>query len=116
MNKKYWHVFYVSSYKGGELCSIINKSIEEILGFIVSDFIIYEEFDSIENIGELTDEDLYDIYWGNVSNNEYAFDGTSAPQVYYTAESGKLIKSFPPKATIVEYMRKILREYKENSC
>lgn len=111
---KYWHAFYVSDYKGGELHSTVNASIEKVLDFLVSDCILYDEFQSVEDIETLTDEDLYDIYMGNISNNTYAFDTWSAPEVYSTSENGKLVEDFPTKEDIIYYMRNLLKEYIEN--
>ena len=111
---KYWHAFYVSDYKGGELHSITNViDINEILNFIVYDWQITDAFEEIENLEELTDDDLYDIYCSNVSDNTYAFDTRSAPKIYSTSEDGKLIKDFPSEEEIVRYMYEQLKTYKE---
>ena len=114
MNKKYWHAFYVSDYKGGELHSIVNANIKKVLDFIVPDCILFDEFSSVEDIETLTDEDLYDIYCGNISDNEYAFNEWSAPEVYSSSENGKLIEDFPSKEEIIKYMRELIEEYKED--
>lgn len=111
--KKYWHAFYVSDYKGGELCSRVNTDIEGILNFIVYDWKITDAFDEVENLDELTEDDLYDIYCSNISNNAYAFDTCSAPEIYSTSESGKLTEDFPPKEEVVKYMYKQLKSYKK---
>ena len=114
MNKKYWHAFYVSDYKGGELHSRINTSVERILDFIVSDWEITDAFDECENVDQLTDDDLYDIYCSLISNNSYAFDERSAPEIYSSSENGKLIEDFPSKEEIIKYMRELIEEYKED--
>lgn len=111
---KYWHAFYVSDYKGGELHSIVNVTdINKILNFIVYDWQITDAFDEIESLDELTDEDLYDIYCSNISNNTYALDTRSAPRIYTTSESGRLTENFPSKEVIVKYMHERLKSYKE---
>lgn len=110
---KYWHAFYVSDYKGGELCSRINTSVERILDFIVYDWEITDAFDECEDIDQLTDDELYDIYCSLISNNTYAFDTRSAPEIYSTSEDGKLIEDFPPKEEIIKYMRRSLEGFKE---
>lgn len=110
---EYWHAFYVSDYKGGELHSLINADVNKILDFIVYDWKITDAFDEIENLDELTDDDLYDIYCSNISDNTYALDDCSAPKIYTTSESGRLTENFPPKEVIVKYMYKRLKSYKE---
>lgn len=110
---KYWHAFYVSSYKGGELNSIVNSDIEGILDFIVYDWELTDTFDKIEDLNSLTEEDLYNIYCSHVSNNTYALYTRSAPEIYSTLETGELIENFPSKEEIVKYMNKRLKSYKE---
>lgn len=110
---KYWHAFYVSDYKGGELCSRTNTSVERILDFIVYDWEITDAFDECENIGQLTDDELYDIYCSLISDNTYAFDTRSAPEIYSTSENGKLVEDFPSEEEIIKYMHKRLESYKE---
>lgn len=112
--KKYWHAFYVSDYKGGELHSIVNvTNVNKILDFIVSDWQIGDAFDEVENLEELTDDDLYDIYCSNISNNAYALDSQSAPDIYSTSEDGKLVKDFPSGKEIIQYMHEQLKAYKK---
>lgn len=110
---EYWHAFYVSDYKGGELYSLINVDVDKILDFIVYDWEITDAFDEVENLEALTDDDLYDMYCSNISNNTYAFDDRSAPKIYTTSESGRLTENFPPKEAIVKYMYERLKSYKE---
>lgn len=111
---KYWHAFYVSDYKGGELHSKVNTNVKGILDFIVCDWQITNAFDEVENLDTLTDDDLYDIYCSKISNNIYAFDTCSAPEIYSTSEDGKLVEDFPPKEEIIKYMREFLEGYKED--
>ncbi len=94
MDKKYWHAFYVSNYKGGELHVLVNTDVKHILEFIVSDEAITERLDEIPNLNILTDEDLYEIYCSSISNNLYAYEDCSAPEIYTTSENGKLKLDF----------------------
>ena len=113
MDKKYWHAFYVSNYKGGELHVLVNTNVKYILKFIVSDEVITERLDEIPNLNILTDEDLYEIYCSAISDDLYAYENRSAPEIYTTSEDGKLKLDFPPKEEIVNYMYEILNWYKE---
>lgn len=110
MNKLY-HSFCVSSYKGGELCSSINQTIEDIASSIDIDWdelsercaddekfvnMSDEEFFSlscVQLLDMLDGQTLKDIatdkfYPGNI----YAFDTVSDSEVYTTNDEGKLIK------------------------
>lgn len=108
MNKLY-HRFYVSAYKGGELYSNINQTIEGIASSIDVDWdeiretcadhekfadMSDEEFFSltyVQLLDAIDDETLKDIakdkiYPGNI----YAFDSHSDSEIYTTDENGKL--------------------------
>lgn len=108
MNKLY-HSFYVFAYKGGELCSNINQTIEGIASSIDVDWdemreicadherfadMSNEEFSSltyVQLLDAIDDETLkdiaeYKIYPGNV----YAFDSRSDSEIYTTDENGEL--------------------------
>ena len=108
MNKLY-HSFYVSAYKGGELHSNINQTIEGIASNIDVDWdeiretcadherfanMSDEEFFSltyVQLLNLLDDEILkdiakYKIYPGNI----YAFDSRSDSEIYTTDENGEL--------------------------
>ena len=108
MNKLY-HSFYVSAYKGGELCSDINQTIENIASSIDVDWdeiceicvdrerfadMPDEEFFSltcVQLLNLLDDETLKDIAEYKIyPGNTYAFDGYSDSEIYATDESGKL--------------------------
>ena len=112
MNKLY-HSFCVFAYKGGELCSNINRTIESIASE-ATDYIDWEDlFDHcaddekfsnmsdeefcaltcVQLLDMLDDETLKDIatniiYPGNV----YAFDSRSDREIYTTNDEGKLIE------------------------
>lgn len=108
MNKLY-HSFCVYAYKGGELCSSINQTIEDIASGID---IGWEEIQEIcadnERFSNIEDEEFYSlsrvqlldiiddqtlkdiaeykIYPGNT----YAFDERSDSEIYTADENGKL--------------------------
>ena len=109
MNKLY-HKFYVSSYKGGELHSCINQTIENIASGIDIDWEeLYDrcadlekfanmsdkEFFSLSNVqllDMLDDQTLKDIAYDIIyPGNEYAFDSQSDSEIYKIDEEGKLV-------------------------
>ena len=110
MNKLY-HSFYAFSYKGGELCSNINQTIEEIASSIDIDWeelfdrcadnekfadMSGEEFSSltyVQLLDMLDDQTLKDIASDTFyPGNEYAFDSCSDSEVYTVNDEGKLVK------------------------
>lgn len=110
MNKLY-HIFYVSEYKGGELHSYVNLSIEEVASNIV-DYIDWDEiFDRCadsEQFADMPDEEFFSltciqlldmiddkileeiasdkVYPGNI----YAYDSRSDYEIYTQNEKGEL--------------------------
>lgn len=131
MNKLY-HSFCVFSYKGGELCSNINQTIEDIASSVVDSIdwdemsdrcaddekfsdISDEEFSSLTRVqllDMLDDQALKDIandklYPGNI----YAFDTYSDSEIYTTDENGKLVKvDIIEEPGFIEAFRKSLLE------
>lgn len=138
MNKLY-HAFCVYSYKGGELGSNINITLEEL----VSQFIEYIDWEDMwdtcaddEKFAHLEDDEYFSlscvqlvdmmddetiknilsgiIYPGNI----YAFDTHSDYEIYTTNNEGKLIKvNITKEPGFLELARKILRkdaEYWDN--
>lgn len=129
MNKLY-HSFYVSAYKGGELCSNINQTIEGIASSIDVDWeeihdicaddekfanMSNEEFfllTHVQLLNLLDDETLKDIakdkiYPGNI----YAFDSRSDSEIYTTDENGKLKSvNIIEEPEFIEAFKKVLRE------
>ena len=110
MNKLY-HSFCVFSYKGGELCSNINQTIENIASGIDIDWdelfdrcaddekfanMSDEEFSTltcVQLLDMLDDETLKDIATDKFyPGNTYAFDGCSDSEVYTVNDEGKLVK------------------------
>ena len=106
---KLYHSFCVFSYKGGELCSNVNQTIEDIASSIDVD---WEEMREIcadhERFADMSDEEFfslncvqlldaiddstlkdiaeYKIYPGNT----YAFDSCSDSEIYTADENGRL--------------------------
>ena len=112
MNKLY-HSFCVFSYKGGELCSNINQSIEDIASSVTGNIdweeisdrcaddekfsdMSDEEFFSltcVQLLDMLDDQTLKDIAYNKFyPGNTYAFDTCSDSEVYTTDEKGKLVE------------------------
>ena len=108
---KLYHVFHVSAYKGGELHSSINQTIESIASGIDIDWeVIFENlydderFADIEDeefskmtcvqlLDKLDDEILKDIATDSFyPGNEYAFDSCSDSEVYTVNDEGKLVE------------------------
>jgi hypothetical protein len=112
MNKLY-HSFCAFSYKGGELCSNINQTIEDMASSVVGDIDWDELFDCCaddEKFANLSDEEFFSLtcvqlldmlddqtlkdiaYNKFYPGNTYAFDTCSDSEVYTTDEKGKLVE------------------------
>ena len=110
MNKLY-HLFYVSEYKGGELHSNVNLSIEEVASSIVGDIDWDEIFDRCsdsEQFADMPDEEFFSLTCVQLLNmidnelledmacdkaypgNTYAYDTRSDYEIYTQDEKGKL--------------------------
>lgn len=108
MNKLY-HSFCVFAYKGGELCSNINQTIEDIASGIDVDWedirdicadhekfsdMPDEEFFSltcVQLLDVIDDQTLKDIAKHKIyPGNTYAFDSCSDSEIYTVDENGKL--------------------------
>ena len=133
MENKLYHSFCVFSYKGGELCSNINQTIEEIASGIDIDWdeifdrcaddekfsnMSDEEFCAltcVQLLDMLDDETLKDIatdkfYPGNI----YAFDTVSDSEVYTINDEGKLVEvNIIEEPGFMEAFKKALRENAE---
>ena len=109
INNKLYHSFCVFAYKGGELCSNINQTIEGIASSIDVDWdemretcadnerfadMPDEEFFSltcVQLLDMLDDQTLKDIAEYKIyPGNTYAFDSCSDSEIYTTDENGKL--------------------------
>jgi hypothetical protein len=109
MNNKLYHSFCVFAYKGGELCSNINQTIENIASNIDIDW--DELFDSCaddEKFSNMSDEEFFSLTCVQLLDmlddqtlkdiasdkfypgNTYAFDSCSDSEIYTADENGKL--------------------------
>jgi hypothetical protein len=131
MNKLY-HSFCAFSYKGGELCSNINQSIENIASSVAEGIDWEEIFDRCadnEKFSNMSDEEFFsltcvqlldilddqtlkDIAYDELyPGNTYAFDTYSDSEVYTTNEEGKLVKvNVVEEPGFIEAFRKNLLE------
>lgn len=131
MNKLY-HKFCVYSYKGGELCSNINNTLEEIAFDTISSIDWEDLFDwcsddekfkdmsddeyckltCVQLLNMISDESLKDyitkiIYPGNI----YAYDTKSDSEIYTTNDEGKLVEiNIVEEPGFLESVRKALFE------
>lgn len=136
MNKLY-HSFCVFSYKGGELCSNINQTIENIASNIDVDWdelfeccaddekfanMSDEEFFSltcVQLLDMLDDKTLKDIATNQFyPGNTYAFDSYSDYEIFTTNENGELKRvNIVEEPGFIEAFRKSLIEsakYRDN--
>ena len=133
MENKLYHSFCVYSYKGGELCSNLNQTIENLAAGIDVDWedlfdrcaddekfsnMSDEEFYAltcVQLLDMLDDETLKDIaadkfYPGNI----YAFDTVSDSEVYTINDEGKLVEvNIIEEPGFMEAFKKALRENAE---
>ena len=132
MNKLY-HSFCVYSYKGGELCSNINQTIEEIASSIDIDWDeVFDRCADIEQFADMPDEEFFSLtcvqlldmlndenlkdiatdsfYPGNI----YAFDSVSDSEVYTINDEGKLVLvNIIKEPGFIEAFKKNLRKNAE---
>lgn len=129
MNKLY-HSFCVFSYKGGELCSNINQTIEEIASGIDVDWEeVFDRCSDDEKFADMSDEEFFSLTCVQLLDmlddqtlkdiatdkfypgNTYAFDTCSDSEVYTTNEEGKLVKvNVVEEPGFIEAFRKNLLE------
>lgn len=134
MNKLY-HSFCVFSYKGGELCSNINQTIEDIASSVVDDVDWDEISDRCaddEKFSDMSDEEFFsltcvqlldildDQTLKDIANNKlypgntYAFDTYSDSEIYTTNEKGELMKvDIIKEPGFMEAFKKALYKYAE---
>lgn len=110
MNKLY-HCFYVSSYKGGELHSNLNQTIENIASGVDVDWDdLFDRCADDEKFADMSDEEFFSLTCVQLLDmiddktlkdiatdsfypgNEYAFDSYSDSEVYTVNDEGKLVK------------------------
>lgn len=111
-----WYVFYVISYKGGELRMHKGISEEEVVEIIADDYdFLCDYLDETENI-TISDEDLLklwkDWYSEYDQHYEYAYDTRSEVQVYQIKDN-KLVESFPSEECILKRLKSYIESWKE---
>lgn len=111
-----WYVFYVISYKGGELRMHKGISEEEVVEIIADDYdFLCDYLDETENT-TISDEDLLKLWEDWYSKDErhylYAYDYHSEVQVYQIKDN-KLIGSFPSKECILDCLKSYIESWKE---
>lgn len=131
MNKLY-HIFYVSEYKGGELHSCVNLSIEEVASSIVGDIDWDEIFDRCagsEQFVDMPDEEFFELTCTQLLDmiddkileettfdkaypgNTYAYDNRSDYEIYTQDEKGKLKEiNIVKEPGFIEAFKKALRK------
>lgn len=123
---KYWHYFYVSDYKGGELQSQVNLTALELLSelcdaYDFSSFI--EEKYVIEGMDPKDPDDIkqalemFQEWWEMkyADCGEYAgAEGYTCPDVYFTDVDGDLEIGFPNDEEIAEYVFSVIEEMLED--
>jgi hypothetical protein len=131
MNKLY-HSFCVYDYKGGELCSNINQTIEDIASSIEVDWdelsdhcaddekfanLSNEEFFSltcVQLLDMLDDQTLKDIAYNKFYPSNTSFDSHSDYEIFTANENGKLKRvNIIEEPGFVEAFRKSLHESAE---
>lgn len=129
MNKLY-HCFCVFSYKGGELCSNINQTIEEIASGIDIDWdVIFERCADDEKFADMSDDEFFSLSCTQLLDmiddkilkdiatdvfypgNTYAFDTVSDSEVYTINDEGKLVEvNIIEEPGFMEAFKKALRK------
>ena len=130
--KKLYHSFCVFSYKGGELCSNINQTIESIASNTV-DSIDWEELSDRcsdnEKFANMSDEEFFSLSCVQLLDmlddqtlkdiasdilypgNTYAFDSCSDSEIYTADENGKLkCVNIIEEPGFIEAFKKALRK------
>lgn len=111
-----WYVFYVASYKGGELIMCKDISEEDVIDEIANGYdFLFDYLNETENI-TISDEDLLKLWkdWYNEYDQhyEYAYDYHSEVQVYQIKDN-KLVESFPSKECILKCLKSYIESWKE---
>ena len=111
-----WYVFYVASYKGGELRMYKDVSEEYVVNILTNecDF-LYDYLDSTENT-TISDEDLFklweDWYSEDEQHNLYAYNTRSEVQIYQI-KNNKLVEAFPSNECILKCLKSCIEDWKE---
>lgn len=122
--EKIWHCFQVSDYKGGELHSEINLTVEELLSVISNessspiDTYTDEELKTLLESG--SDKELAEVFnsWYDAKcddNGLYAgYSGCTTHEIYTTSPEGHLSSDFPNEKEIADFTKEMIREYLDN--
>lgn len=111
-----WYVFYVASYKGGELMMYKDISEKHVVDIVACDYNFLSEYlDETENT-TISDEILLklweDWYSEDEQHNLYAYNTRSEIQVYQIKDN-KLVESFPSEECILECLKNYIEGWKE---
>lgn len=111
-----WCIFYVSSYKGGELMENINISEEAVVSTLSYDVdFLMDYLDDTKNV-DISDEDLWQLWeeWYNAEeqHNLYAYNSHSEMQIYQIKDN-KLVEAFPSKECIIKCLRTDIENWKK---
>lgn len=111
-----WYVFYVASYKGGELMMYEDISEEHVVDILTDDcYFLHDYLDSTENT-TISDEDLFklwkDWYSEDDQHNLYAYDTRSEVQIYQI-KNNKLVRAFPSDECILKRLKSGIESWKE---
>ena len=111
-----WYVFYVASYKGGELMTYEDISEEHVVDILTDDYnFLYDYLDSTENT-TISDEDLFKLWedWYSEADqhNLYAYDTRSEVQIYQI-KNNKLVRAFPSDECILKRLKSGIESWKE---
>lgn len=133
MENKLYHSFCVFSYKGGELCSNLNQTIEEIASSIDIDWDeLFDRCADDEKFSNMSDEEFYALtcvqlldmldddtlkdFATNIfyPGNMYAFDSCSDYEVYTINDKGKLVEvNIIKEPGFIEAFKKAIRKNAE---
>ena len=110
-----WYVFYVASYKGGELMMYKDISEERVVDIVTRECCFLCDYLDETGNTTISDEDLLkmweDWYGEDDQHNLYAYDTRSEVQVYQIKDN-KLVKSFPSKECILNCLKSYIEGWK----
>ena len=110
IKSKLYHSFCVYAYKGGELCSNINQTIEDIANIYIDWDEVFDHCADSEKFADMSDEEFFSLTRVQLLDmlddqilkdiaadklypgNTYAFDSHSDSEIYTINDKGKLVK------------------------
>ena len=110
IKSKLYHSFCVYAYKGGELCSNINQTIEDIANIDIDWDEVFDHCADSEKFTDMSDEEFFSLTRVQLLDmlddqtlkdiaadklypgNTYAFDSYSDSEIYTINDKGKLVK------------------------